>query len=211
MKKSFKKLCIGIMTVLISISSCINVYAESDSKKTEFIHNHSEILQSLNECNKYSKKNGDIRIDFLEQVIHHNEIEICMCENIMQYTDKKDVRNTAKTIIKSSMDCNSELNEVLDEIKKNCHEDKSKEEEYIKEYNDKYTKMLLELELKRDDTNIDKIYLCSSKKHHIFMKNICEIIRNYSDDEKVNNISKDISERLEKEIKKLDKVYKHIK
>lgn len=211
MEKILKKIGAGIMTMLISISTTVNVYAESDSRKTEFIHNHSEILQSLNECNKCWKKNGDVRIDFLEQIIHHNEIEICMCENIIQYTDKKDVRNLAKSIIKSSIDCNSELSEVVEEVKKNCNEDKSKEQEYAKEYDEKYNRMLLELQLKRDDTDIDKIYLYSAKKHHICMENICEIITKYNDDEKVNKISENVSERLEKEIKKIDKVYKHIK
>ncbi|MDO5516415.1 MAG: DUF305 domain-containing protein [Clostridium sp.] len=211
MEKIIKKLLAGIMTMLISITTTANVYAESDAKKTEFIHNHSEILQSLNDCSKCWKKNGDVRIDFLEQMIHHNEIEMCMCENIIQYTDKKDVLNTAKSIIKNSMECNSELNELLDEIRKNPDVDKNKEDEYGREYDEKYTTMLLELQLKRDDNNIDKIYLCSAKKHHASMENMCEIITRYSDDEKINKLAKDMNQRLEKEIKKLNRVYKHVK
>lgn len=211
MKKIYKKLLSCLMIMMIFSTGIVNVYAESDAKKTEFIHNHSEILQSLNDCNKCWKKHGDVRIDFLEQMIHHNEIEVCMCENIIQYTDKKDVLSFAKSIIKSSMDCNAELNEVLDEIRKNPQIDKKKEDEYSKEYDEKYTRMLLELQINREDNNIDKIYLSSSKKHHDCMESICEIIRRYSDDEKINNLSKNINERIEKQIKKLNKVYKHVK
>lgn len=210
MKRIIKKVLCSIMVIITIISSSTNVFAESDSKKAEFIHNHSKVLHSLNECDKCWKKNGDVRIDYLEQMIHHNEIEICMCENIIQYTDKKDVLNLAKKFMKSSMECNSELNELLDEIKKNPNEDKKIEEKYAAEYDKKYSSMLLQLQLKREDNNIDKIFLCSSKKHHEYMESICNIITKYSDDEKINKISKDISERMEKEIKKLNRTYKHI-
>ena len=210
MKRIIKKVLCSIMVIITIISSSTNVFAESDSKKAEFIHNHSEVLQSLNECDKCWKKNGDVRIDYLEQMIHHNEIEICMCENIIQYTDKKDVLNLAKKFMKSSMECNSELNELLDEVKKNPNEDKTIEEKYAAEYDKKYSSMLLQLQLKRDDNNIDKIFLCSSKKHHECMESVCNIITKYSDDEKINKISKDISERMKKEIKKLNRTYKHI-
>lgn len=210
MKRIIKKVLCSIMVMVTIISSSTNVFAESDSKKAEFIHNHSEVLQSLNECDKCWKKNGDVRIDYLEQMIHHNEIEICMCENIIQYTDKKDVLNLAKKFMKSSMECNSELNELLDEVKKNPNEDKTIEEKYAAEYDKKYSSMLLQLQLKRDDNNIDKIFLCSSKKHHECMESVCNIITKYSDDEKINKISKDISERMKKEIKKLNRTYKHI-
>lgn len=210
MKRIIKKVLCSIMVMVTIISSSTNVFAESDSKKAEFIHNHSEVLQSLNECDKCWKKNGDVRIDYLEQMIHHNEIEICMCENIIQYTDKKDVLNLAKKFIKTSMECNSELNELLDEVKKNPNEDKTIEEKYAAEYDKKYSSMLLQLQLKRDDNNIDKIFLCSSKKHHECMESVCNIITKYSDDEKINKISKDISERMKKEIKKLNRTYKHI-
>lgn len=210
MKKFIQKLLCIIMTIFIFSLLPINVFAESDSKKTEFIHNHSEILASLNECNKCWKKNGDVRIDYLEQMIHHNEIEICMCENIIKYTDDKDILNFAKKLIKTSMECNSELNEALDEIRKNPLEDRKVEENYAAEYDKKYSNMLLQLKIDRDSDNINKIFLCSSKKHHEYMASICEIINKYSNDEKINKLSKDISERIEKEIKKLNKAYKHI-
>ena len=210
MKKFNQKLLCIIVTILTFISVSINVFATSDSKKAEFIHNHSEILASLNECNKCWKKNGDVRIDYLEQMIHHNEIEICMCENIIKYTDDKDILNFAKKLIKTSMDCNSELNEVLDEIRKNPIQDKEDEEKYAAEYDQKYCNMLLQLKINRDYDNIDKIFLCSSKKHHDYMASVCEIINKYSNDEKINKLSKEINERIEKEIKKLDKTYKCI-
>lgn len=210
MKNFIQKLLCIIITIITFVSSSINAFAESDSKKAEFIHNHSEVLESLKECNKCWKKNGDVRIDFLEQIIHHNEIEVCMCENIMKYTDDKDVFGLAKKLIKASMDCNSELNELLDEIRKDPVKDKKNEEKYATEYDEKYNSMLLQLQIDRDDDNIDKIFLCSSKKHHECMASICGIINKYTNDEKINKLSKDISERMEKEIKKLNRTYKHV-
>lgn len=210
MKKFIQKLLCIMITIFTFILLPINVFAESDSKKAEFIHNHSEILASLNECNKCWKKNGDVRIDYLEQMIHHNEIEICLCENIIKYTDDKDILNFAKKLIKTSMECNSEMNEVLDGIRKNPLEDKKNEEKYAAEYDKKYSNMLLQLKIDRDNDNINKIFLCSSKKHHEYMIGVCDTINKYSDDEKINELSKDISERTEKEIKKINKIYKHI-
>lgn len=210
MKKFIQKLLCIIVTIVTFTSLSINASAKADSKKAEFIHNHSEVLESLKECNKCWKKNGDVRMDFLEQIIHHNEIEICMCENIIKYTDNKDVMNLAKKFIKASMECNSELNELLDEIRKEPMKDKNNEEKYAVEYDQKYGSMLLQLQIDRDDDNIDKIFLCSSKKHHEYMASICEIINKYTKDEKINKLSKDISERMKKEIKKLNRTYKYI-
>ena len=210
MKRIIKKVLCSIMVMVTIISSSTNVFAESDSKKAEFIHNHSKVLHSLNECDKCWKKNGDVRIDYLEQMIHHNEIEICMCENIIKYTDNKDVMNLAKKFIKASMECNSELNELLDEIRKEPMKDKNNEEKYAVEYDQKYGSMLLQLQIDRDDDNIDKIFLCSSKKHHEYMASICEIINKYTNDEKINKLSKDVSEKMKKEIKKLNRTYKYI-
>ncbi|MBE6063694.1 MAG: DUF305 domain-containing protein [Clostridium butyricum] len=210
MKEIIKKIIYSIILMITFISLPVNAFAKSDSKKAEFIHNHSEILGSLNGCNKYWKKNGDVRIDYLEQMIHHNEIEICMCENIIRYTNNNDVLNIANKFIKSSKECNLQLNELLDEMRKNPIEDKLSEEKYAEEYDKKYCSMLLQLQLKRDDINIDRIFFSSSKKHHECMKRMCEIIAKYSNDEKINNLSNNISNRIEKEIKKIDKMYKHI-
>ena len=56
----------------------INILAESDAQTKEFMNNHSEILKSIKECTECINKKGDIRIDFLEEVINYNEIQICM-------------------------------------------------------------------------------------------------------------------------------------
>ncbi|MGN0144207.1 MAG: DUF305 domain-containing protein [Clostridium sp.] len=202
MKKIIKYFCMVIISIVMICISLINVEAASDAQKKEFMNNHSEILKSIKECSDCTNGKGDIRIDFLEEVIHYNNIELCMAENIIKYSDNKDVRNLAKQIIRSSMDCNTEINEILYNINKNPSVDKECEKKYLNDYSNVYNKMILNLECKQDDS-IEKIFIVSSIKHHESLIDLTNVFCKYSSDKELLESAKDIQKKNNKEIKKL--------
>ena len=188
--------------------SLVNVEAASDAQKKEFMNNHSEILKSIKECSECINKKGDIRMDFLEEIIHFNDIQICMAENIIKYTDSKDIRNVAKNLIKNSMECTTELNEILYNISKNPSVDKELEEKYINDYVKLYNNMILNLQCGRENESIEKIFIKASIKQHEALIDLTDIFQKYSDDEKLLGTSKDIKNKNLKEIKKLKNLNK---
>ena len=172
------------------------------------MNNHSEILKSIKECSECINKKGDIRMDFLEEIIHFNDIQICMAENIIKYTDSKDIRNVAKNLIKNSMECTTELNEILYNISKNPSVDKELEEKYINDYVKLYNNMILNLQCGRENESIEKIFIKASIKQHEALIDLTDIFQKYSDDEKLLGTSKDIKNKNLKEIKKLKNLNK---
>lgn len=209
MKKVIKYFSLGILSLILLSFSFINANASSDAQKKEFMNNHSEILKSIKECVNCVKKSGDIRLDFLEEVVHYNNMEICMAENIIKYSDNKDIRNFAKQVIKSSMDCNTEINEILYNISKNPSINKECEEKYINDYLNLYNKLILNLECKQEDT-IENIFLVSSIKHHESLVELTDIFCKYNNDEEISENAKDIKAKNLKEIKKLKNLLKKL-
>lgn len=187
----------------------INVLAESDAQTKEFMNSHSELLKSIKECTEYVNKKGDIRIDFLEEVIHYNEIQISMSENYIKYGNDKNVRNISKTLIKDTMECTTELNEVLNDLNAKPSINKDVEEKYINEYIELYNKMIIDLQCNRED-DIEGTFLKSSIKHHESLIALTEIFIKYSDDERFIETVKGIREKNYKEIKKIKGVLKTI-
>ena len=188
----------------------INTYAASDAQKKEFMNNHSEILKSIKECSESVNKKGDMRIDFLEEIIHYNEIQICMSENIIKYTDNREVRNLAKQLIRDSMDCNQEINEILYNTNKSPLINNELEEKYINEYIKLYNKMILNIECKHHEDSIEKIFITASINHHESLIELTEIFGKYSDDKNMVEIAKDIKNKNSKEIKKLKNMSKKL-
>lgn len=186
----------------------LNVYAANEAQTKEFMSNHSEILKSIKECSECTNKKGDIRVDFLEEVIHFNDIQIYMAENIIKCGDNKEVRNIAKSLIKNSMECTTELNEILYNISKNPLIDKELEEKYINDYKELYNKMVISLQCKREDENIEKIFIRASIKHHESLIELTDIFGRYCKDKNMLETSKDIKNKNSREIKKLKTVFK---
>lgn len=208
MKKIFKTFIAALLLFLGCINVC--VYASSQAQKKEFLENHSEILKSIKECAGCVPKKGDVRLSFIDQCTHNNDLQICMCENIIKCTDTKDVRNAAKALIKNAMECNSELNDIFEKVKTNIIEDKENEDKYLEEYNGLYKKMVSDLECSREDDDIDKIFLDASIKHHKCMIEIAKCVCKYTDDKDIKGISKDIVKNNEQEIKIMKKLIDEI-
>lgn len=207
MRKIIKCFYYGAISIMLLFVYSLNAYAASDAQTKEFMNNHSEILKSIKECSGCINKNGDIRVNFLEEVIHFNDIQICMAENIIKYGDNKEVRNIAKSLIKNSMECTTELNEILYNINKNLSIDRDLEEKYINDYIKLYNKMILNLQCKREDENIEKIFIRSSIKQHEALIELTDIFSKHSDDEKMLETAKDIKCKNSKEIKRLKKAF----
>ena len=210
MKNSIRYFCFEIISIILLILSTINVYAASEAQKKEFINNHSEILKSIKECTNCIKKKGDIRIDFLNHITQYNNIEICFSENEIKYSDKKEIRNFAKELIRNSMNCNTEVNELLYSINKNCLMNSELEEKYINEYIKLYNKMILNIECKNYGDSIEKIFITSSIKHHEYIIELTDAFCKYSDDKETIEIAKDIKNKNSKEIKKLTNILKNL-
>lgn len=210
MKKIIKCFYLGILSVLLLFFYSINAYAASDAQKKEFMNNHSEILKSIKECSESVNKKGDIRIDFLEEVIHYNDIQICMAENIIKYTDNKEIRNLAKQLIRDSMDCSTEINEILYNTNRSPLINKELEEKYINEYIKLYNKMILNIECKHHEDSIEKIFVTASINHHESLIELTEIFCKYSDDKNMVETAKDIKNKNSKEIKKLKNISKKL-
>lgn len=209
MKKVIKHFCTAIMSMILISFSLINVSASSDAQKKEFMNSHSEILKSIKQCEDCINKKGDIRVDFLEEVMHYNNIQICMAENIIKYSDNKDIRNLAKQIIKNSMDCNTEMDEILYSINKDLSIDEECEKKYLNDYSNLYKKMILNLECKQDDS-IEKIFIVSSIKHHESLIECTNLFCQYNKDEDMEKNVKDIQNKNHKEIKKLKNMLKKL-
>ena len=210
MKRIIKCFYYGAVSIVMLFIYSINIYAASDAQTKEFMNNHSEILKSIKECSECNYKKGDIRLDFLEEAIYFNDIQVCMAENIIKCGDNKDVRNIAKKLIKSSMECTAELNELLYSISKNPVIDKEIEEKYIEDYKQLYSKMLINLQCTRDDENIEKIFLRASIKQHEGLINLTDIFNKHCKDEEMLKLSKDIKDKNSKEIKNLKTAFKKL-
>lgn len=208
MKKFLKNFFCLAISIMLLFSCSLDVYGESNSKTKEFMSNHSEILKSIKECSQCISGKGDIRIDFLEEAVHINDIQICMAENIIKCGDNKYIRNLAKNLIKNSMEWTTELNQELYNIRNDTAGDKETEEKYLNEYKKLYNKMILNLQCKREDENIEKIFLRASIKHHEALIELADIFCEYSDDEKMTEIAKDIQNKNIKEIKKMKTAFK---
>lgn len=208
MRKIIKCFCYNFISIVLLCIFSINTYAVNDAQTKEFMNNHSEILKSIKESSECINKKGDIRIDFLEEIIHFNDIQICMAENIIKCSDSKDIRNVAKNLIKNSMECTTELNESLYNISKNPSVDKVLEEKYINDYLKLYNNMILNLQCGRENESIEKVFIKASIKQHEALIDLTDIFEKYSNDEKILQTSKEIKNKNIKEIKKLKNLNK---
>ena len=207
MRKIIKCFYCGAISFILLFIYSLNVYAASDAKTKEFMNNHSEILKSIKECSECINRKGDIRIDFLEEVIYFNDIQICMAENIIKCGDNKEVRNIAKSLIKNSMECTTELNEILYNISKDTLIDEELEDKYMNDYKQLYKKMVINLQCTRDDENIEKIFLRASIKHYESLIELTEIFGKYCKNKDILETAKDIKCKNSKEVKKLKTIF----
>ncbi len=203
-----KKILNTIITVILFFVCSLNVYASGKAQNKEFMDNHSEMLKSIKEHSEDIQKKGNVEKDFIEEIIYLNAIQKYMAENIIKFSDDENVRRISKKLIKSSMECNNELEESRVYVNKKDSTSKSNEDEYIEKYKRIYNKMILSLECRHEDENIEKIFLRSSIKQHEVLIEVTELFDRYNEDERIKKVSSDMRDRSLEELKKLKKAFK---
>lgn len=207
MKKNARNAIILVLSVIVSFSTTINVFAENKEKKQEYLNSHKEIMESLKECEKVCDiYTEDITVDFLNQFIYANKIKIGLSENLIKYGENKEVRNAAKKCIRNSIENINNAEPILDSIKNNLTKDKPKEERYLKEYLEIYNEMIQEMERDCEEDIVDRIFLKDIICHGNFTVRMLDNIEKYNEDKGIVKLYKDSKMNQIKEINKMKKL-----
>jgi len=90
---------------------------ESITSIEEYMINYREIITNMIFKMYYSPKYENIDLDFIEEIIPHNEGFILMCENILKYKLNEKYDKLIKEMIKNSKDEIRKLTEIKETLK----------------------------------------------------------------------------------------------
>ena len=210
MNSNIRKSSITLLIVVLCMCSA-RVDAALSPKEQAYYDNYQSILQVMKKAMDNAPKTGDPTLDFLYEMIPHHEAAVSMAENIAKYGSNERVKQLALTIIKEQLKGIGEMETLLNKLKKNPQIDVTKEQAYLKGYNEAYKQMIAAMQNAKPTGNIDRDFLKEMIPHHEGAVAMARNILNYTDNAELKAIAERIVASQQKQIAEMKDLLKIIK
>ena len=204
----FKK----IFILIVAISICPNTFVYADNNEDLYLKEHKMIVESLGENLSYSPKTGNIDIDYLYQMIHHNKSAIDMAKNLLNNDDaNEEVDQVAKDIIKNYSIRIAIMEELMNSLIDNLKENKQKEDAYLKEYDTAVKDMISKFESFQSTNNMYKDFLQTMIIYNEGAIGFSTIVVKHTDNVDIKKLAEEIVKNQQLEIDNIKKISSDIK
>ena len=169
----------------------------------------NEILSTMG-CKMLFKSNCDeITVYFINCMIPHHQAAIYMCENLLKYTKYEPLQCIAKNIINMQEQGVKQMREI-----KNTTKGYTNSKEDVKEYTEKYCKIVREMLYKMKKApkciDINLNFVNEMIPHHEGAVKMCENLLNYDIDPRLVDVAKKIIKEQSNGIKELEKIRENL-
>lgn len=199
-----KKTKIYIMLVLF-ISLMSLGFTNKDTNLTKYLNEQNSQMSTMMKAMKNIKHTGDTAIDFLYGMIPHHEAAVEMSQSLIKYGGENDkIKKIAQNIISSQSKEIAEMEVMIKEMELSPQVDKSKESEYLKEYNN----MLSNMNSHNLDSgnSVDEAFTIGMIKHHKMAIDMAESILKYTNNQKIIDMANNIIKAQGEEIKQMKEI-----
>ena len=208
MKKFLKKLLIICMAVIMFIPAiCVN--AKEKDKESQYLQENKNIIENMKKEMTSVTKSGDAGVDFVKEMIPNSKYEGELSNNLIKYSEDKDVKQYATEMSKKSSEDIEKLKKLDESLNNEIKADTEKEAEYLNDYDEIIKDMVTNLENLKPSGNLDKDYLNVIIIYKQNRCKLCELILKYTDNASIKqnaeNGIKDSKTCIEKVNKLLQK------
>lgn len=211
MKKKIKNIMVLLMTFLI-LTPNITTFATNMNTEKAYMKKYDKIISNMKKDMQSIKVTGYPALDFLCEMMPHNEAGISMAKNVLKYTENDELKKIANTVIKEQGAEVEKMKEIIKCLKEKPLDENVKEEEYLKVYDCILKKMIEGLE-KANNLNgcVDVDFLQQMIIHHeggiAMAKNILKNTTN----KEIREISENIVKTQEVQVKEMRELLKNYK
>ena len=201
----------GAMTSQESSSAGITSSAAETDNLTAYIADQDRIMMDMMEDMKLDSPSGNASVDFLMGMIPHHESAVAMAESLLKYGgENEDIKKLAEDIIKVQNEEIVEMNEMIEELSDESLKDPEKESAYLAEYN----KMFDDPHAHHVDVSgaksVDEAFAVGMIAHHQMAVDMARAIFEYTDSDRLKEMSKNIIEVQEQEITQMENLIKEM-
>lgn len=188
------------------------------TNQNEEIHNNTGLNQYLAKQDQIMTtmmKNMDVdptgnaSIDFLKGMIPHHESAVEMSRSYLNYGGTNyELKDLAEDIIEDQTDEIEEMQELIQEIEASGKTDKTKEEGYLKAYNQMMSNHQHMNHAASSYQDVEQAFAEGMLIHHQMAVDMAKAILDYTDHEDVRELAQDIIKTQEKEINEMEQILK---
>lgn len=201
-----------IFILIITISICPNTFVYADNNEDLYLKEYKMIVESLGENLSYSPKTGNMNLDYLYQMIHHNKSAIDMAKNLLNNDEaNKEVDQVAKDIIKNYSIRIAIMEELMNSLIDNLKENKQKEDAYLKEYDTAVKDMISKFESFQSKNNMYKDFLQTMIIYNEGAIGFSNIVVKHTDNMDIKKLAEEIVKNQQLEIDNIKKISSDIK
>lgn len=178
---------------------------QSSFEVREYLRHFDEILYKMKDKMLSFNMTSNITINFMECMIPHHEAAVCMCENLLTYTNYKPLYEMSKSIIKMQTQEISQMKDML-KTTKTC----SNMPNHVNYYESKYliiTKNMIDkMKNSARIQNINIDFTSEMIPHHEGAIEMCNNLLMYPIDQRLVILANEIIKKQKEEIIKLKKI-----
>lgn len=216
MNKKWKYLMIGVIIIAIIGLFFLALKIRQDNDSTDntnligYLEEQDMIMDSMMEDMENITATGDPSIDFLYGMIPHHESAIDMAQSFQKYGGSNvKLLEIADSIIETQTKEIEEMNTMITELEATIQSNETKEEEYLKEYNDMF-----------DDTmshdmntpkSVDEAFADGMIMHHEMAVDMAETILKYTDNDAIIEMANNIIQVQTQEISEMRAILTSLK
>lgn len=178
---------------------------------TAYIADQDRIMMDMMEDMKLDSPSGNASVDFLMGMIPHHESAVAMAESLLKYGgENEEIKKLAEDIIDVQNKEIEEMNEMIEELSDDSLKDEEKEAAYLEEYNKMFDNPHAHHVDVSNAKSVDEAFAMGMIAHHQMAVDMARAIFEYTDSDRLKEMSQDIIEVQEQEIAQMQKLLKEM-
>lgn len=199
MKNKICRVFSMILTAMLMLPGC----QKNNSGVDSYLKAQDKIMDQMMEDMELKEKTGSSSLAFLTGMIPHHESAIEMSEEYLKYApEDARFRQLAEDIITAQTAEIEQMKNMMEDIKGGYQADGTKEEAYLKEYNE-----MMEGHhsghASSDTEDLDTAFAEGMIMHHQMAVDMARVIIKYSDNDSVTDYANSVIELQEQEISQM--------
>lgn len=199
MKNKICRVFSMILTAMLILPGC----QKNNSGVDSYLKAQDKIMDQMMEDMELKEKTGSSSLAFLTGMIPHHESAIEMSEEYLKYApEDARFRQLAEDIITAQTVEIEQMKNMMEDIKGGYQADGTKEEAYLKEYNE-----MMEGHhsghASSDTEDLDTAFAEGMIMHHQMAVDMARVIIKYSDNDSVTDYANSVIELQEQEISQM--------
>lgn len=199
MKNKICRVFSMILTAMLILPGC----QKNNSGVDSYLKAQDKIMDQMMEDMELKEKTGSSSLAFLTGMIPHHESAIEMSEEYLKYApEDARFRQLAEDIITAQTAEIEQMKNMMEDIKGGYQADGTKEEAYLKEYNE-----MMEGHhsghVSSDTEDLDTAFAEGMIMHHQMAVDMARVIIKYSDNDSVTDYANSVIELQEQEISQM--------